>query len=192
LIYKVKSDIRSVVSACLRPTDYTVHGILQTRILEWVAVPFSRGSPQPRDQTQVSCIASGFLPPEPQGKPKNTGVGSLSLRQQIFPIQGLNRGLLHCRWILLPIELSGKQCCVKFCCSTKWLSYTHTHTHTHTCTHTCVCVCMCFILFSITVYHGILNIISCIYSRTLYILSILVCIWSSQIPNPSLPQLHPS
>ena len=39
--------------------DYTVHGILQARILEWVAIPFSRGSSQPRDQTQVSCIAGG-------------------------------------------------------------------------------------------------------------------------------------
>ena len=37
-----------------KPVDYTVHGILQARILEWVAVPFSRGSSQPRDRTQVS------------------------------------------------------------------------------------------------------------------------------------------
>ena len=41
--------------------DYTVHGILQARILEWVAIPFSRRSSQPRDQTQVSCIAGGVL-----------------------------------------------------------------------------------------------------------------------------------
>ena len=40
---------------------YTVHGILQARILEWVAFPFSAGSSQPRDRTQVSCIASGFF-----------------------------------------------------------------------------------------------------------------------------------
>jgi len=40
---------------------YRVHGILQARILEWVAFPFSRGSSQPRDQTQVSCIAGGFF-----------------------------------------------------------------------------------------------------------------------------------
>ena len=40
------------------PTDYTVHGILQARILEWVAVPFSRGSSQPKDRTQVSHIVS--------------------------------------------------------------------------------------------------------------------------------------
>ena len=41
--------------------DYTAHGILQARILEWVAFPFSRGSSQPRDQTQVSHIAGGFF-----------------------------------------------------------------------------------------------------------------------------------
>jgi len=41
--------------------DYAVHGILQARILEWVTVPFSRGSSQPRDQTQVSHIAGGFF-----------------------------------------------------------------------------------------------------------------------------------
>ena len=38
------------------PPSSSVHGILQARILEWVAIPFSRGSSQPRDWTQVSCI----------------------------------------------------------------------------------------------------------------------------------------
>ena len=47
------------------PIDYTVHGILQARILEWVAFPFSRGSSQPRDWNQVSHIAGIFLPTEP-------------------------------------------------------------------------------------------------------------------------------
>ena len=37
----------------------SVHGILQARILEWVSIPFSRGSSQPRDQTWVSCVAGG-------------------------------------------------------------------------------------------------------------------------------------
>ena len=41
--------------------DNTVHGILQARILEWVAFPFSRGSAQPSDRTQVSPIAGGFF-----------------------------------------------------------------------------------------------------------------------------------
>ena len=49
------SESRSVVPDSLQPPmDYTVHGILQTRIMEWVAFPFSRGSAQPRDRTQVS------------------------------------------------------------------------------------------------------------------------------------------
>ena len=41
--------------------DYTVHGILQARILDWVAVPCSRGSSQPRNRSQVSWIAGGFF-----------------------------------------------------------------------------------------------------------------------------------
>ena len=65
---KGESESHSVVSNPLRlnPMDCSlpgssVHGILQARILEWVAVPFSRGSSQPRDQTQVSRIAGGFF-----------------------------------------------------------------------------------------------------------------------------------
>ena len=84
--------------------DYIVSAILQARILEWVAFPFSRGSFQPRDRTQVSRIAADFLSAEPQGKPKNTGVGSLPLFQWIFPTQESNRGLLHCRRILYQLS----------------------------------------------------------------------------------------
>ena len=43
------------------PMDYTAHGILQARILEWVAFPSSRGSSQPKDRTQVLCITGRFL-----------------------------------------------------------------------------------------------------------------------------------
>ena len=57
---------RSVVSESLRPVDcnlpgYPVHGILQASILEWVAISVSRGSSQPRDQTQVSRIGGRCL-----------------------------------------------------------------------------------------------------------------------------------
>ena len=45
---------------CSLPGSF-VHEILQARTLEWEAIPFSRGSAQPRDQTWVSCIAGGFL-----------------------------------------------------------------------------------------------------------------------------------
>ena len=54
-----ESESRSVLS--LRSHDYIVHGILQARILEWVAFPFSRGSSWPRNQTRVCCIAGGFF-----------------------------------------------------------------------------------------------------------------------------------
>ena len=53
-----------VTQLCLTlcdPMDYIVLGILQARILEWVAFPFSRGSSQPRDRTQVSHIVGGFF-----------------------------------------------------------------------------------------------------------------------------------
>ena len=53
-----------VAQSCLMvgdPMDYTVHGILQARILEWVALPYSRGSSQPRDQAQASHIEDGFF-----------------------------------------------------------------------------------------------------------------------------------
>ena len=48
---------------------FSIHGILQAGILEWDAVPSSRGSSQPRDQTQVSFTAGRFLTAEPPGKP---------------------------------------------------------------------------------------------------------------------------
>ena len=82
------------------PMNYRVHGLLQARILEWVAVPSSRESSQPRDRTQGSSLQAESLPAEPQGKPKNTGVDSLSFLQPIFPTREWNRGLLHCRQIL--------------------------------------------------------------------------------------------
>ena len=52
---------RELFPTLCNPMDYTVHGIVQARILKWVAFPFPRGSPQPRDRTQVSHIAGGFF-----------------------------------------------------------------------------------------------------------------------------------
>ena len=56
-----ESECLSVVSNSVTPWTYTVHGILQARILELVAFPFSRRPFQPRDRTQVSCTAGGFF-----------------------------------------------------------------------------------------------------------------------------------
>ena len=58
---KVKVKVAQSCPALCDPMDYTVHGILQARILEWVVFPFSRGSSQARDRTQVSCFAGGFF-----------------------------------------------------------------------------------------------------------------------------------
>ena len=57
---ETESESRSVLSDSLQPHGL-VHGILQARILELVALPFSRGSSQPRNQTRVSCIAERFF-----------------------------------------------------------------------------------------------------------------------------------
>ena len=59
--FKVKVKVAQSCQTLCNPMDYKVHGILQVRILEWVAFPFSRGSSQPRDRTWVSCIAGGFF-----------------------------------------------------------------------------------------------------------------------------------
>ena len=50
------------------PPDSSVHGILQARILEWVAISFSSGSSQSRDQTQVTQLEADSLPTEPPGR----------------------------------------------------------------------------------------------------------------------------
>ena len=66
---------RSVVSSSATPWIVARQsplsmGILQARILEWVAMPSSSGSPQPRDQTHVSCTAGRFFTTEPPGSPQ--------------------------------------------------------------------------------------------------------------------------
>ena len=58
---KVKVEVSQLCPILCDPVDYTVPGILQARILGWVAVPFSRGSSQSRDWTQVSHIAGKFF-----------------------------------------------------------------------------------------------------------------------------------
>ena len=106
----------------------SVHGIFQARILEWVAISFSKtlfpgflrpeywsGYPfpspgdisNPRIEPRSPTLQADSLPAEPQGKSKDTGVGSLSLLQGIFPTQKSDQGLLHCRWILYQVSYQG-------------------------------------------------------------------------------------
>ena len=58
---KVKVKVAQSCLTLCHTMDYTVHGILQARILEWVAFPFSTGSSQPRGRIQVSHIAGRFF-----------------------------------------------------------------------------------------------------------------------------------
>ena len=60
-IFVSEVKVTQLCPTLCNPMDYTVHEILQARIPEWVAFPFSRESSQPRDQTQVSCIAGRFF-----------------------------------------------------------------------------------------------------------------------------------
>ena len=65
-VWKVKVLVAQSSLTLYDPMDYSppgfpVHRVFQARILEWVAIPFSKGSSQPRDQIWVSCIASGFF-----------------------------------------------------------------------------------------------------------------------------------
>ena len=59
LLTSLKVKVVHCLTLC-SPMSYTTHGILQARILEWVAFPFSRGCSQSRNRTQVSCIAGRF------------------------------------------------------------------------------------------------------------------------------------
>ena len=72
----------------------------------WSGQPFpSPGDlPNPGIKPRSPTLQLDSLPAEPQGKPKNTRVGSLSLLQQIFPTQELNQVLLHCRQILYQLS----------------------------------------------------------------------------------------
>ena len=70
--YKVKVK---VIQSCLTlcdPMEYTAHGILQARILEWVAVSFSRDLPNPGIKPRSPTLQVDSLPAELPGKPKNT------------------------------------------------------------------------------------------------------------------------
>ena len=84
---KVKSKVKAVQS-CLMLCDpmdcslpgFSVHGILQARILQWVAFPFSRVLSQPRDRTLVFCIAGGFFHLNHWGSPKDRSWYPSSIR----------------------------------------------------------------------------------------------------------------
>ena len=117
------SDVPSDKQTCLKvaqscptlcdPMDYTIHGILQARILKGQPFPSPEDLPNPGTEPRSPALQVDSLTAEPQGKSKNTGMGSLSLFQRIFSIQESNHGLLHCRQILYQLSYHGSLCC---CC----------------------------------------------------------------------------
>ena len=77
----MKVKVAQLCQTLCIPTDYTVHGILHSRILVWVAFPFSRGS----NPGLLHC--RGILSQLSHKENPRTGVGSLTLLQCIFPTQ---------------------------------------------------------------------------------------------------------
>ena len=102
-----ESESRSVVSGSLRP-----HGLYspcnppgQNTGVGSLSFSFPGDLPNPGIQPRSPTLKADFSPAEPQGKPRNTGLGSLSRLQRLFPTQDSNRGLLyHCRRILYQLS----------------------------------------------------------------------------------------
>ena len=158
-LVKAKVQVTQSYPTLWYPMDYTAHGILQARILEYVqfssvaqscpilcdpmdcstlglpvhhqlleftqthvhpiisssVIPFSShlafpspwDLPNPGIKPRSPTLWADSLPAEPQGKPKNNGVGSPSIFQRIFPTQESNQGLLHCRHIFYQLSYQG-------------------------------------------------------------------------------------
>ena len=100
---------KSLSRISLRPQGLTIHSTEFSRPEHWSGLLFpSPGDlPNPGIEPRSPSLQVDSLPAEPPGKPKNTGVGSLSLLQGIFPTQKSNQGLLHCRQILYQLSYQG-------------------------------------------------------------------------------------
>ena len=77
-----------------RPPGFSVHGILEGRILEWIAMPSSRASSWLRDQTRISCIAGRFFTAEPRGKPVYMGFTGVYICIYIHPYISTHSSIL--------------------------------------------------------------------------------------------------
>ena len=103
-----ESESRSVVSDSLRPHGlYSPRGSPGQNTGVGSLSLFPGDLPNPGIKPRSPALQEDSLLAEPQGKPKNTGVGSLSRLQWIFLTQESNRGLLHCRRILYQLVCQG-------------------------------------------------------------------------------------
>ena len=161
---KRKWKLLSHVRLCATP--WSIQTMEFSRPEYWSGEPFPSPEdlPNPGIEPRSPTLQVDSLPAEPQGKPKNTGVGSLSLLQQIFPTHESNWGLLYCRWILYQLSYQGSPyayICPLFCGFPSHLG------HCRALSSLCYIVC----------------------SHQLYILYIAVYICQSQLPNSSPPSL---
>ena len=94
----------------------TIESMGFSRPEHWSGQPFpSPGDlPNPGIEPRSPTLQTDSLPAEPPGQPKNTGMGGLSLPQQMFLTQESNRGLLHYRWILHQLSYQGTTSAIHF------------------------------------------------------------------------------
>ena len=104
------SEWKLLICVQLFATPWTCISMEFSRPDYWNGQPFPSPGDLPNPGIEPPTLQVDSLPAEPQGKPKNTGVGNLSLLQQIFPTQELNQGLLHHRWILYQLSYEGRVC----------------------------------------------------------------------------------
>ena len=96
----VESESCSIVSDSATPWSVESMEFSRPEYCSGQPFPFLGDLPNPGIEPRSPTLQADSLPAEPPGKPKNTGVGSLSVLQWISPTQESNRGLLHCRQIL--------------------------------------------------------------------------------------------
>ena len=105
-----------VAQSCLTlcdPMYFTVHGILQARILVWVDFPFSRDLPNPGIEPRSPALQADSLPAEPPEKPKNTGVGALP-SPKYLPNPGIELGSSTLQADSLPTIIQKHMCTAMF------------------------------------------------------------------------------
>ena len=117
------------------PPGSSTHGIFQARVLEWVAISFSRwvifltqGSNPNLPHCRQMLYHLSHQGTSPSNSPgQNIGVGSLSFLQGIFPTQGSNPSLPHCRWILYQLSHQGSPWAAKWLSSSGYKGSIHAH-----------------------------------------------------------------
>ena len=107
---------KSFNCAWLFATPWTIQSLEFSRPEYWSGSPLPSAwyLPNPGIKPRSPTLQAVSLPDEPPGKPKNTGVSSLSLLQGIFPTQGLNWGLVHCKRILYQLSYQESHCSILF------------------------------------------------------------------------------